>query len=115
LTVAGRCRFGGAPVGEVRGTDGIPGASAVCLWRDKVDGVCRTSRCENKCGGTLKVCQVNHYLAVYDLLPDGQIDESSKNVVKCFDDDSTLELVCDRCHRRQYGLRDASGALFQEG
>jgi len=47
-----------------------------------------------ECGSSVFVQQSNHYIIEYKLLPDGTIDEKSRKVVKLFDDDSSLELIC---------------------
>ncbi len=47
-----------------------------------------------ECGSLVVVQQENHYVTEYRLLPDGTIDEKSRKVVKLFDNDSSLELIC---------------------
>lgn len=71
----------------------------------------KSNRCP-KCGGRVELCEERHSLVVYQVLPDGTVDESSGRVLEgAFDDDGSLKLVCEKCsvivaegYRRAGGL-----------
>lgn len=73
------------------------------------------SRC-SKCGGPVELCEERHSLIVYQVLPDGAVDESSGRVLPgAFDDDGALKLVCKECGTILGEGYRREGALSVEG
>lgn len=70
----------------------------------------KSNRCPT-CGGQVEMHEERHSLTVYQLLPDGTVDESSGSVLEgAYDDDGAVRLVCRQClavlaegHRRAGG------------